>query len=138
MLCLTSSCQTLFRPLASYFHFLVHPFFLPLAVKSEPFISNSNKIESVIYEYVHVIIDLLKPYLRYNTVANISKSFTYKMAAKTSWHRYKTNLRYCQPMYSSMQQAHARSQCYLPFTCTFQPLPPTKLLLDLARAGKLT
>jgi len=32
-------------------------------------------------------------------VTNISKSFTHKMAAKTSWHRYGTKLRHCHPMY---------------------------------------
>ena len=30
------------------------------------------------------------------TVTSISTSFTYKMAAKTSWHRYGTKLRHCQ------------------------------------------
>jgi len=30
---------------------------------------------------------------------NIYTSFTYKMAAKTSWHRYRTKLRDCLPMY---------------------------------------
>ena len=30
---------------------------------------------------------------------NISKSFTHKMAAKISWHRYGTKLRHCRPMY---------------------------------------
>ena len=33
------------------------------------------------------------------TVTNISKSFTYKMAAKTSWHRYGTKLRHCRLLY---------------------------------------
>jgi len=33
-------------------------------------------------------------------VTNISsKTCTYKMAAKTSWHRYETKLRHCRPMY---------------------------------------
>jgi len=34
-------------------------------------------------------------------VTNISKSFTYKMAVKTSWHRYGTKLRHCHLMYIS-------------------------------------
>ena len=34
-------------------------------------------------------------------VTNISKSFTHKMAAKTSWHRYGTKLRHCHPVYST-------------------------------------
>jgi len=32
-------------------------------------------------------------------VTNISKSFTHKMAAKTSWRRYGTKLRHCHPVY---------------------------------------
>ena len=32
-------------------------------------------------------------------VTNISKSFTRKMAAETSWHRYETKLRHCHPTY---------------------------------------
>ena len=31
---------------------------------------------------------------------NISGSFIYKMAAKTSWHRYRTKLRHCHPVYN--------------------------------------
>ena len=38
-------------------------------------------------------------YLSDVTVTNISDSFTHKMAAKTSWHRYGTKLRHCHPMY---------------------------------------
>ena len=34
------------------------------------------------------------------TVRNIYESFTHKMAAKASWHRYGTKLRHCHPMYS--------------------------------------
>jgi len=37
-------------------------------------------------------------------VTNISKSFTYKMAAETSWHRYGTKLRHCHPMYKFIFQ----------------------------------
>jgi len=33
-------------------------------------------------------------------VTNISKSYTYKTAAKINWHRYGTKLRHCHPMYS--------------------------------------
>ena len=32
---------------------------------------------------------------------NICTSFTYKMAAKTSWHRYGTRLRHCHPVYTN-------------------------------------
>jgi len=62
-----------------------------------------NKIQSV-YKNVSMIINsptnLNKTYLIYIPVANISGSFTHKMAAKTSWHRYVTKLRHCHPMYS--------------------------------------
>ena len=40
-----------------------------------------------------------KAYLSTITVTNISRSFTHKMAAKTSWHRYGTKLRHRHPMY---------------------------------------
>jgi len=32
---------------------------------------------------------------------NICTSFTYKMAAKTSWHRYGTKLSHCHHMYTN-------------------------------------
>jgi len=41
-----------------------------------------------------------KAYFGDRTVTNISKSFTHKMAAKTSWHRYGPKLRHCHPMYT--------------------------------------
>jgi len=40
-----------------------------------------------------------KAYLSTITVTNISRSFTHKMAAKTSWHRYGTKLRHRRPMH---------------------------------------
>ena len=40
-----------------------------------------------------------KAYLSCVTVRNIYESFTNKMAAKTSWHKYGTKLRHCHPMY---------------------------------------
>jgi len=46
-------------------------------------------------KHVHIIE---KAYLSDNRLANISKSFTHKMATKTSWHGYGTKLRYCHPM----------------------------------------
>ena len=58
----------------------------------------SNKIQQVSFKNVHVIIKLLtKRILIAIAVTNISKSFTYKMAAKTSWHRYGTKLRHYHP-----------------------------------------
>jgi len=41
-----------------------------------------------------------KAYLNDITVSNLSQSFTHKMAAKTSWHRYGTKLRHCHPVYT--------------------------------------
>ena len=35
-------------------------------------------------------------------LTNISKSFTYKMAAKTSWYRYGTKLRHSHRMYNTV------------------------------------
>ena len=32
---------------------------------------------------------------------NISKRFTYKMAAKLNWRRYGTKLRHCHPLYTN-------------------------------------
>ena len=62
----------------------------------------SNKIQPVSFKNVHMIINLLtKRILISITLKNISKSFTYLMAAKTSWHRYGTKLRHCNPMYTS-------------------------------------
>ena len=40
-------------------------------------------------------------------MADISRSFTYKMAAKTNWHRYGTKLRHCHPMYSCRRREPA-------------------------------
>ena len=35
-----------------------------------------------------------------STLTNTCQSFTQRMAAKTSWHRYGTKLRHCHPMYT--------------------------------------
>jgi len=51
----------------------------------------SNKIQPASFKNVHMIINLLtKRILISIALKNISKSFTYKMAAKTGWHRYGT------------------------------------------------
>jgi len=39
-------------------------------------------------------------------VTNISESFTHKMAAKSSWHRYETKLRHCHPLYRDATKMH--------------------------------
>jgi len=50
-----------------------------------------------------------KAYLCDSRVTNIYKSFTHKMAAKTSCHRYGTKLRHCHPMYSERIIPHRRA-----------------------------
>jgi len=63
----------------------------------------SNKTESVSLRkctYYDWLTNNNKPCLSAITVANIYKSFTYKMVAKINWHRYGTKLRHCRPMYS--------------------------------------
>jgi len=46
-----------------------------------------------------MIINTDKAYLNDIRVTNISKNFTHKLGAKTSWHRYGTKLRHCHRMY---------------------------------------
>ena len=60
-------------------------------------------MNQLVYENVQMIINSLtnKEYLSDTTAINISQSFTYKMAAKTSWHRYGTKLRHCHLMYTN-------------------------------------
>ena len=50
-------------------------------------------------------------YLSHATVANISESFTHKMAAKTSWHRYVTKLRQCHLWSVCLSVGHSREWC---------------------------
>jgi len=70
-------------------------------LKGEDLSSYSHKIESLIYENVIMITSFTnKAYLSLITVTSIFQSFTYKMAAKTSWHRYRTKLRHCLPVYT--------------------------------------
>jgi len=45
-----------------------------------------------------------KAYLSGIRVRNIYESFTHKMAAKTSWHRYGTKLRHCYPMHNAFSK----------------------------------
>jgi len=70
-------------------------------LKCAHFWSCSHKIESVSIRkcpYDHWLTN--EAYLSAITVTSIFRSFTYKMAAKTGWHRYGTKLRHCHPMYS--------------------------------------
>ena len=41
------------------------------------------------------------------TATYISRSFTYKMAAKINWHRYGTKLRHCHPVYTASRNTIA-------------------------------
>jgi len=69
-------------------------------LKGEDLWSYSHKIESVSLRkcpYSHQLTN--KAHCRAITVYIIFQSFTYKMAAKTSWHRYGTKLRHCHLMY---------------------------------------
>ena len=51
------------------------------------------KLNQLRLENAHMIINLTKKaYLNDITVTNLSQSFTYKMAAKTSWNRYGMSL----------------------------------------------
>ena len=47
--------------------------------------------------------DLATKRIQVFTVTNISRSFTYKMAAKINWRIYGTKLRHCHPMCSKLQ-----------------------------------
>ena len=67
-------------------------------LKREDLSSYSHKIESV-YENVHTITSLpITRFKHYYSNQHLSE-FYLKIAAKTSWHRYGTKLRHCQPMY---------------------------------------
>ena len=60
-----------------------------------------------------------KAYLSDSRIPNISKSFTHKMAAKTSWHTYGTKLRHCHSTcsprwwFSVVRQMSGGSECPL-------------------------
>jgi len=66
----------------------------------------SNKIKPAsLRECPHDHQNTDKAYLNDIRVTNISKSFTHKMAAKTSWHRYGTKLRHCHRMYTGFSSS---------------------------------
>jgi len=56
------------------------------------------------------------------TVTNISESFTHKMAAKTSWHRYGTKLRHCHPIVSYEANLYVAKQSRDHSSCNCTPL----------------
>jgi len=56
--------------------------------------------EEYLRPFIHIGLELqIKRILSAITVTSLYQSFTYKMAAKTSWHRYGTKLRHCHPIY---------------------------------------
>ena len=57
-----------------------------------------------------------KAYISDITVTDISKSFTHKMAANTSWHRYRTTLRHCHLTYTAGNESAPiqLAQCRFP------------------------
>jgi len=74
----------------------------------EDLLRYSNKIESIDLRqcpYDHA----KKAYLSGITVRNIYESFTHKMAAKASWHRYGTKLHHCHPVYYESLHAFSRT-----------------------------
>ena len=71
-----------------------------MEVRDKDLVCYSNKIKSVHFRkclYDHSLIN--KAYLGDITATNIYKSSTHKMAAKTGWHRYRTKLRHCHPVW---------------------------------------
>jgi len=73
-----------------------------------------NKIQSIGLRkcpYEHQLAN--KAYLSDITAANISESFTHKMAVKTSWHRHESKLHHCHPMY--IERTSEALECWLFF-----------------------
>ena len=69
------------------------------------------KFNQLVEENSRMIINL--PTKRDIRVTNMSKSFTYKMAAETSWHRQGTILRHCHPTYTLMVANGCIATCCL-------------------------
>jgi len=67
-----------------------------------------TKLNQLVEENVHMITNQPggKAYLSDIKVTNISKSFTHKIVAKTSWHEYGTKLRHCHPMYIRLRKSY--------------------------------
>ena len=88
-------------------------------LKGAHFWSCSHKIESVSIRkcpYDHWLTN--KAYLSAITATSIFRSFTYKMAAKTGWHRYGTKLRHCHLMYTLRHSNNAHTRTYMLHNCT--------------------
>ena len=81
----------------------------PLELRSEHLVCYSNKIKSVCLRiYVYVIVNLLTSVFSWYHTNEHYKSFTHKMAAKTSRHKYGTKLRHCHPMYRQLPDRISR------------------------------
>jgi len=83
-----------------------------------------------------VIINLpKKAYLHVsdNTMTNISKSFTHKMAAKTSWHRYGTKLCHCHPVYTGRTRS---TLLRTPSLCRSLRIGPSTGLYRIPKSSK--
>ena len=81
----------------------------------------SDEMESVNLRkcpYDHQLTN--KAYLSATTVASIFHSFTYKMAAKTSWYRHGTKLRHCHPVYRERKRADTTGTVPVPWAGHFQ------------------
>jgi len=63
----------------------------------------SNKIEPVKKMSIWSLTKRIWALLQWQTFLGV---ITYKMAAKTNWHRYGTKLRHCHPMYSGVLNTH--------------------------------
>jgi len=73
----------------------------------------SNKIESVcLRKCLHDHRLTNKAYLHAVTVTTFLRVFTYKMAAKINWHRYRTKLRHSHPTHTDSERPNRC--CHLP------------------------
>ena len=89
-----------------------------MELKGKDLWSYSHKIESISLRkcpHDHQLTD--KPYLSAITVTSIFQSFTYKMVAKTSWHRYGTKLCHCHPMYTWHKEQTCNNKNWQQFVC---------------------
>ena len=61
-----------------------------------------TKLNKLVYENVYTTTSLPTKRIQVLLRNQHFQSFTYKTAAKTSWHRYGTKLRHCHPVYRPM------------------------------------
>jgi len=75
------------------------------------------KFNHLVEENVDMIINLSTKRISVIRVTNITRSFTNKMAAETSLHRYGTKLRNCHPMYFGPGQYYVEYSSSSQFIC---------------------